>query len=59
MIKDRVYATKPQNLQTLKDAIITEMQSLPVELCRSACQSVPERLRLCRDLEGKHIEQFL
>jgi hypothetical protein len=59
VIKDRVYATKAQNLQTLKDAIITEMQTLSVKLCRSACQSVPERLRLCKDLEGKHIEQFL
>ena len=36
-----VYARKPQNLETLKDAIIIEMQSLPVELCKKACQSVP------------------
>jgi hypothetical protein len=54
-----VYATKLQNIQTLKDAIITEMESLPVKLCRSACQSVPERLRFFKELEGKHIEQFL
>ena len=36
-----VYARKPQNLETLKDAIIIEMQSLPVELCKRASQSVP------------------
>jgi hypothetical protein len=54
-----VYATKSQNLQALKDAITTEIQSLPEELCRRACQSVPERLQLCKDLEGEHIEQYL
>lgn len=59
VIKDRVYATKPQNLQELKDAIITEIQSLPVKSCQSACQSISERLQLCKDLDGKHIEQFL
>ena len=59
MIKDRVYETKPQNLQALKDAISTEMGRLPMELCQKACQSVPERLQLCEDLEGEHIEEFL
>ena len=59
VIKDRVYATKPQNLQALKDAISTEMGRLPMELCQKACQAVSERLQLCKDLEGEHIEQFL
>ena len=59
MIKDRVYATKPQNFQALKDAIITETGRLSMESCQKACQSVPERLQLCKDLEGEHIEQFL
>ncbi|CAF3839089.1 unnamed protein product [Rotaria sp. Silwood1] len=59
LIKERVYATKPRDLQALKDAIITETQSLPVEFCRRACESVRERLQLCKDLDDKHIEQFL
>jgi hypothetical protein len=59
VIKDRVYATKPQNIQALKDAITTEMQRLPEDLCRRACQSVSERLQLCKDLEGENIEQYL
>ena len=59
VLKDRVYATKPQNLQALKDAISTEMGRLPMELCQKACQAVSERLQLCKDLEGEHIEQFL
>ena len=59
LIKERVYATKPRDLQALKDAIITETESLPVEFCRRACESVRERLQLCKDLDGKHIEQFL
>jgi hypothetical protein len=44
VIKDRVYIMKPPNLQTLEDAIITEMQKLPVQLCRTVCQSVLERV---------------
>jgi hypothetical protein len=59
MIKDRVYAKRSENLEALKDAIIAEMQRLPVELCRRTCQSVSERLQLCRDLEGEHIEHLL
>jgi transposase len=59
VIKDYVYAKKPQNLQALKDTIVTEMQSLPVELCRKAYQTVPYRLQLCKDKEGEHIEQYL
>lgn len=59
VIKDLVYARKPQNLQALKNAIIIEIQSLPVESCRKACQSVPDRLQLCKDLEDGHIEQYL
>jgi hypothetical protein len=51
VIKDRVYATKPQKIQALKDAITTEMQRLPEDLCRRACQSVSERLQLCKDLD--------
>ncbi len=59
VISDRVYATKPQNLQALKDAIITQMRNLPQKVCQNACQSVRERLQLCKDLVGEHIEQFL
>ena len=59
VIKERVYATKPQDLQALKDAIRTEIRSLPVKVCQSACHSVSKRLQLCKDLDGKHIEQFL
>jgi hypothetical protein len=59
VIKDRVYATKPQKIQALKDAITTEMQRLPEDLCRRACQSVSERLQLCKDLdEVFHTDAF-
>ena len=58
VIKERVYARKPQNLHTLKDTIVTEIHCLPVELCRKICQSVPGRLQLCKDVAGEHIEQY-
>ena len=43
----------------LKDAVIDQMQSSPRKFCQSAYQSVRERLQLCRDLNGEHIEQYL
>ena len=58
-LKDRVYATKHQTLQALENATVTEMRNLSIELCRRVCQSVSERLQLCKDSEGGHIEQFL
>ncbi len=58
LIKDRMYATKPGTLQALKDAIVTEIESLPVELCRRACQSVPERLQLCKEVEANTLNNF-
>lgn len=58
LIKDRVYAKKPHDLQALKDPIVTEIQDLPVESCRKACQSVPGRLQLCKDVEGEHIAKY-
>lgn len=59
MIKDRVYARKPQNFQALKDAISTEIERLPMELWQDACQAVSERLQRCKYLQGEHIEEFL
>ena len=57
--QNRVYATKPRTLQELKDAIITEIRGLSIESCRRVCQSVLERLQLCKVSEGGHIKQFL
>ncbi len=51
----------PQNtrtLQAVKDAIVTELERLPLEFYRRACQSVPKRLHLCKDVGGEHIERF-
>ena len=58
-IKDRVYATKHENLEELKEAITTEIRSLPIALCQRACRSVSKRLQLSKDLEGRHFEHLL
>ncbi|CAF3178865.1 unnamed protein product [Rotaria sp. Silwood2] len=59
MIKDSFYVTKPENIHALKDAITTEMQRLPEDLCRRACQSVSKGLQLCKNLQDENIEQYL
>ncbi|CAF1494335.1 unnamed protein product [Adineta ricciae] len=58
VLKECVYATKPQNLQALQDAMITEIQSLPVKIYQSACHSVSKRLQPSKDFNDEHIEQF-
>ena len=58
VIKDRVYATKPENLEQFKDAIISETQSLLLELCQRACQSVSERVQFRNDVEYKQFEHL-
>ena len=58
-IKDIVYNNKPTNLADLKQSIVTAFHTIDTGLCKKVCESVPERLQLCKDLDGKHIEQFL
>ena len=58
-IKDRVSATKHENLEELKEVISTESRRLPLELCQRACRSVSKRLQLSKDLEGRHFEHLL
>ena len=38
--------------------MIKEMEGLSEELCPRVCDSVSERLQLCKDYEGEHSEQY-
>ena len=39
--------------------IIAEMESLSEGLCRKAGQTILSRLQPCKNLEDKHIKQYL
>jgi hypothetical protein len=59
IIKDRVYAQNPRNINHMK-ALITEFASLndDIELCETICNSVYDRCQMCQKQEGKHFEHL-
>ncbi len=61
IIKDRVYAQKPRDLNHLKMLIKEEFRSLndKIELCQKICHSVANRSQMCISSEGKQFEHLL
>lgn len=61
IIKDRVYARKPRDLNHLKMLIKEEFTSLndKIELCQKICHSVANRSQMCISSEGKQFEHLL
>lgn len=61
IIKDRVYAAKPRDVDHLKLLIKQEFTSLndDMELCQSICHSVVNRCQMCISTEGRQFEHLL
>jgi len=61
IIKDRVYAQKPRDLNHLKILIKEEFTSLNdnIELCQRICRSVANRCQMFIGTEGKQFEHLL
>jgi len=61
IIKDRVYAQQPRNVNHLKLLIEQEFTSLNnnIELCKAICRSVADRCQMCINTEGKQFEHLL
>ena len=61
IIKDRVYAQKPRDVNHLKLLIEQEFTSLNdnIELCQAICRSVANRCQMCISTEGKQFEHLL
>ena len=61
IVKDKVFATKPLNLQHLTDLIEETFENIfsNVELCDKICKSVFKRCVKCVDYNGGQFEQFL
>ncbi|CAF1432800.1 unnamed protein product, partial [Rotaria sordida] len=55
MIKDRVYAQQPRDVNHLKLLIELEFTSFNnnIELCQAICCSVADRCYMCINTEGK------
>ena len=55
VIKERVYATKPRDLEDLKDRITNALRALEPALCLKVCQAVRGRLEECLNEGGAQI----
>lgn len=58
-LKDRVYKTKPQNLDELRQRIIDECTSIPAEHFGNSINSFYHRLGYCQETEGHQFEHLL
>ncbi len=61
VIKDRVFRTKLQTINELKDRIAAEFEILATdaEYLKNACAAVKSRCLACIEAEGKHFEHLL
>ncbi len=60
IVKDRVYAQNPHDINHMKALITEEFASLNdgIELCQTICNSVFDRSQICEYNEGKHFEHL-
>ena len=60
IIKDRVYAQCPRNINQLKNLVVSEFRVLNNDpgLCSAICNSVVGRCEMCIERNGEQFEQF-
>lgn len=55
-VKDKVYASNPQNLSDLQLAITQVVNNIPVDMCKTVCRSVERRYQRCLEADGLQIQ---
>lgn len=58
-LKDRVYKTKPRNLNELRHRIITEVALIMPETLENVCNAFYYRLGHCQTVQGQQFEHLL
>ena len=58
VLKNIVYAMKPETLQELKGEIQNACRNIPVETTQNVCNSVVRRYPKCIDARGGHFEHL-
>ena len=60
VVKNKAYERKPQTVDEIKEFIIDAFMDTDSDrkLCRTACQSVSDRLDACYDVDGGHFERL-
>lgn len=58
-LKERVYKTRPVNIDDLKQRISNEIDTITVEMLRNVRDEFSLRLAHCQAQEGRHFEHLL
>jgi transposase len=58
-VKDRVYKTKPRDIDDLRNRIVQEIHGIPQQTLRRVVSHVYTTLAHCQAAEGKQFEHFL
>jgi hypothetical protein len=56
MVKERVYATKPRDINDLKERITTVVCSVPTEKCQWSMDWMADNLHKCIENQGAQVE---
>jgi len=54
-LKDKVYRTRPQTLDALRNEIIQECAGINARMSTNACRSVSTRLEICVERDGSQV----
>jgi hypothetical protein len=58
-LKAEVYKHRPRNLQTLKEAIRTEIRRIPKEMLERVMRNFTSPLQQCLDNDGHHLADII
>jgi DNA-binding transcriptional regulator GbsR (MarR family) len=56
MVKERGYATKPRDINDLKEHITTAVRSIPTEMCQRAMDCTLDNLHKCIENQETRVE---
>jgi hypothetical protein len=57
--KSKVYDTKPENLEDLRQRIVNEVRRITAEIIENVQNEFYYRLGYCQDVQGQHFEHLL
>ena len=58
-LKCKVYTTKPQTVEQLRESIVQQCQTIPKTTLLKVEENCVRRMLLCKQNDGKHFEQLL
>lgn len=58
-IKNEVYSTEPQDVNDLKNQIVSACANIEPHVLKRVVQSMKKRFMACVAVEGRHFEHYL